>query len=149
MQRFEYRVVSLDGALTRRVDEAEWLEELINAEAAEGWEFQRIETLEMPRKRFMRGVVHELSSLVVFRRPVEPARETVTPLVLGVQDSAPEAGDVPDESDPQFASTRRPTIEGAVRGVRSAERLAANQKMADASGKSVLRAVRAGQTPGR
>ena len=110
---FEYKVIPAPRTGQRRGSNrgpagrfANAMEQIINAEAALGWEFQRAETLGAEeRQGVMRKRVENFHSVLVFRRPLETeteAAETLRdepPLAAPVEDPAPE--EVSSEVEPE------------------------------------------------
>lgn len=76
MARFEYHCVEIPGTFEevvsrkKNVSATETYESIINAEASEGWELDKIDTISTTQKRgcLSGGVVHT-RKIAVFRRP--------------------------------------------------------------------------------
>jgi hypothetical protein len=87
MQRYEYKVVpsprrgtKAKGAKTTGDKFAAALTELMNAEAREGWEYLRAESLPAEEKPGMlRSTVEVYQSMLVFRRELAPATPAPAP----------------------------------------------------------------------
>ena len=87
MQNFEYKVVAAPrqakrakGAKTPADRFARTLAEAINAEAAEGWEYMRADTLPMDEKKSMLGSATEVfQTVLVFRRSTGRVGESASP----------------------------------------------------------------------
>ncbi|MDF1620124.1 DUF4177 domain-containing protein [Pseudothioclava nitratireducens] len=89
MQHYEYTVIPAPGraekhkgAKTGADRYAATLADLINAKAAEGWEFQRAETLPAEERTGLTGKTTVYHNLLVFRRArdLEPAQEAGQPV---------------------------------------------------------------------
>jgi hypothetical protein len=101
MQRYEYRVVpaparaeKLRGVRSTEDRFAQTLAALINAQARDGWEFQRAETLPSEEKVGFTKRRTVYLNLLVFRRPLtgaEPEKAAERPLLL----AEPPAGAAP------------------------------------------------------
>jgi len=120
MQRFEYRVVPAParGAKVRGVKAAEdrfahALATVMNEMAAEGWEYQRAETLPCEESKgfFSTGRVTVYRNMLVFRRPLAAAAAEVVV----------EAGmDAPDRGAGDGAAVDGAAVDGAGDGVQPA-----------------------------
>ena len=81
MQRYEYKVIAsprrgvkAKGAKTNRDRFANALSELMNAQAREGWEYQRAESLPADEKPgLLKAAVEVYQSVLVFRRELASA----------------------------------------------------------------------------
>ena len=126
MAHYEYRVVPAPrrGEKVRGVRAAEdrfaiALESVMNAQAAEGWEYQRTETLPAEEREGLMGKATVFQNMMVFRRPraAVTAPEQTVPLIedkreemAGSDDAADDApvarGD--DPVDPPLTATDPP-----------------------------------------
>ncbi len=89
MSRYEYKVVPAPSRGLKgkgiKGPEARFshgLEDLINRLAAEGWEYQRAETLPSVERSGLTGSTTEWRNVLVFRRQVEDEAEAVRPELL-------------------------------------------------------------------
>lgn len=103
MPRFEYKVVAaprkgVKAKEARTPEErfAHAISTLINAQARDGWEYQRTDTLPMEERKGLTGKTTVYQNLLVFRRPVEPpADQARRPVVTAIP--GPEAMAAPSE----------------------------------------------------
>lgn len=98
MARFEYRVVpapekgvKAKGAKTPEARFAHALEELMNEMGAEGWEYQRADTLPSTERSGLTGSTTQWRHVLVFRRKITQDAEMTaelreTPMVAPVSD---------------------------------------------------------------
>lgn len=108
---YEYRVIpaplrtaKVKGLKTSAERFAHLLEGAVNAEAGEGWEFLRAETLPCEERKGLTGVAKSFQSVLVFRRALGFADESH--IDAGYTDSdqddgeypAPFAADTPDQT---------------------------------------------------
>ncbi|WP_417723894.1 DUF4177 domain-containing protein [Salipiger sp.] len=96
MQTYEYKVVPAPakGEKAKGIKSAEGrfafaIERVMNDMAAEGWEYQRAETLPSEERSGLTSSQSVWRNLLVFRRPVAPAAETVAPTVAAPAVAAP------------------------------------------------------------
>ena len=89
MPRYEYKIVPAPnrGVKAKGVKGAEarfshGLEELMNGLAADGWEYQRAETLPSVERTGLTGTTTEWRNVLVFRRPRESDAEAFEPELL-------------------------------------------------------------------
>jgi hypothetical protein len=117
MTQYEYRIVpsprrakKAKGARTPQDRFARTLTEAINAEAAEGWEYLRADTLPVDEKAGMLSAAKEVyQTVLVFRRAVEAPATRVAeprqePRAATPREDAPRAA-APRE-EPAFSRTR-------------------------------------------
>jgi hypothetical protein len=98
MDRYEYRVIAapargakVKGLKTPEERFASTLASVLNAQAREGWEFVRTETLPSEERQGLTGTRTVFHNMLVFRRPVGiELREPETPLGL-IEDLSGEA----------------------------------------------------------
>jgi len=103
MDRFEYKVMAsprrakrVKGAKTTTDRFAHAMTDLINEQAADGWEYLRAETLPVDEKKGMLSAAQEAyHSVLVFRRAIKVERPTLTPEPSRVPPSAPIAQAAP------------------------------------------------------
>lgn len=89
MQRYEYKVIAsprrgvkAKGAKTNRDRFANALSELMNAQARDGWEYQRAESLPSDEKPgLLKAAVEVYQSVLVFRREIVSASATAQTMV--------------------------------------------------------------------
>ncbi|SEP94755.1 protein of unknown function [Loktanella sp. DSM 29012] len=122
MMHYEYLVVpaprrglkakGLKGAEARF---AKALSDVMNAHAADGWEYQRTDTLPSDeRDGLMMNRTTVFQNMMVFRRPSQPAPDTPSeplPLIEDLTDDAPETEDIPapvDDTPAADAPTEAP-----------------------------------------
>lgn len=103
MPRYEYKVVPAPnrGVKAKGIKGPEGrfshgLEELMNGLAADGWEYQRAETLPSVERAGLTGTTTEWRNVLVFRRPSENDAEASEPALL----PAPVLTVAPDTVDP-------------------------------------------------
>jgi hypothetical protein len=104
MPRFEYKVVAAPRkgvkAKEARTSEdrfAHAIAVLINAQARDGWEYLRTDTLPMEERKGLTGKTTVYQNLLIFRRSVEPAPEqSKRPVVTAIP--GPEAIAAPAET---------------------------------------------------
>lgn len=73
MQKLEYRVIALAPPSARKQSlsaDVQTFEAQLNAQAADGWEFLRVDTIRTVTKRFMRAPEIEQVELLIFVRQV-------------------------------------------------------------------------------
>ena len=87
MQTYEYRVLpaptrgeKLKGAKTTEERYAQTLAQMMNAQAREGWEFQRAETLPAEERAGLTRTRTVYLTLLVFRRAVEAGAAAEPPV---------------------------------------------------------------------
>ncbi|TMV35016.1 DUF4177 domain-containing protein, partial [Thioclava sp. BHET1] len=116
MQRYEFKVIpapkrgeKVRGARTPEDRFAQAMTSLLNREAAEGWEFQRTETLPVETRTGLTGRVStNFQYMVVFRRPIDAAIQE--PLIspanarAPIEDSAPRPAAAAAASPPPTAA---------------------------------------------
>lgn len=116
MQRYEYKVIAsprrgvkAKGAKTNRDRFANALSELMNAEAKEGWEYQRAESLPSEEKPgLLKAAVEIYQSVLVFRREIASAvgaAPALTALRLHEADRSGRA-EPPHRAEPVFTVPR-------------------------------------------
>lgn len=104
MPSFEYKVVpapskglKAKGLKTPEARFSNALETLMNEQAAEGWEYQRAETLPSTERSGLTGSVTEWRNVLVFRRAAPTTEHQATPELLPApSDQTP--ADTSDES---------------------------------------------------
>ena len=107
MAKYEYRIVPsprrakrVKGARTSQDRFARTLTEVINAEAAEGWEYLRADTLPMDEKKGMLSSATEVyQTVLVFRRSLAPQVTRLGETSRAATGAAP----VPERDEPTFS----------------------------------------------
>ncbi len=115
MARYEYQVVPAPSKGTKakgvKAPEARFsltLQDLMNEKGAEGWEYQRAETLPSEERKGLTGSATNWRHVLIFRRPLDeqvataPQPVEVKPKFLSKP--APKTA----EKQPEFVSTPRP-----------------------------------------
>lgn len=124
MPKFEYQVVPAPrkGKSVRKIrgNDAKFantISELMNEMAADGWEYQRAETLPCEERQGLTGKTVKYHSMLVFRREI--AAETVeasvaAPAAVPVTPTTPVAAEPAAENRPEPTLTRKegPAPEG-------------------------------------
>ena len=97
LQTYEYRVIpapskgkKASGLKTAHARFAYAVQELINEVAAEGWSYERSETLPSIERSGLTGSTTNFRSLLVFRRPATGAEVAPTPLAMIEDQSEPD-----------------------------------------------------------
>ena len=82
----------------------------MNAQAAEGWEYVRAETLPCEERSGLTGKTTTFMNMLVFRRPVEVAAAVETPVAAPapVVLPEPEVQDAPEVEDPVLNGSAEP-----------------------------------------
>lgn len=95
MQRFEYKVLpaprrgkKAKGIRGTEAQFANALSLLMNEAAAEGWEYQRTDSLPCEERQGLTGRTTVFQNLLVFRRPLEVAPEAAAPEARPTPDAA-------------------------------------------------------------
>ena len=140
MPRYEYKVVPAPtkGLKAKGVKGAEArfsyaIEDLMNGLAAQGWEYQRAETLPSVERAGLTSTTTEWRNLLVFRRPREDDAEAFAPELL----PPPEAADAmaPGRTENRKTSDEEaaPDTSGSRKDVEktAAEQGGSDQEMAD------------------
>ena len=108
MQRYEFKVIpapkrgeKVRGARTPEDRFAQAMTSLLNREAAEGWEFQRTETLPVETRTGLTGRVStNFQYMVVLRRPIDAAmQEPLSPANARAQSLGPAEDKTPRSPD--------------------------------------------------
>ena len=108
MQRYEYRVIAAPtrglkakGIKTAEARFSHALEDAMNTMAAQGWEYQRAETLPSTERSGLTSTTTKWRNVLVFRRPLASAQTTVVPVAAAeIVADAPEVDDLPDVPPP-------------------------------------------------
>ncbi len=86
MPRYEYKVIpaplkgqKAKGVRSTQARFANAVEIVMNEQAAEGWEYQRTDTLPCEERQGLRARVTVFQNLLVFRRTLQKAAEPVLP----------------------------------------------------------------------
>lgn len=134
MQSYEYKVVpaptkgtKAKGVKTPEARFAHMLQELMNEMGAEGWEYQRAETLPSEERKGLTGSATNWRHLLIFRRPLAAAVTLApTPVAAPVEsaqpvetyeEAAPQPAPDPAEKPAEFVSAPRPVEPPAPRPV--------------------------------
>ena len=125
MPNYEYKVVpaprkGLRAKGIRGADNkfANALQDAMNTQAAEGWEYFRTDTLPCDERQGLTGRSTTFQNMLVFRRiPPEKARAT-SPTTLNAR-SADEQSDKSDKADKPSQSPAEMSFEGAASRMRS------------------------------
>ncbi len=113
MQRYEYKVIAsprrgvkAKGAKTNRDRFANALSELMNAQAKEGWEYQRAESLPADEKPgLLKAAVEVYQSVLVFRREIGvPA--TQASAMTAMRLTEPARPDAAQRAEPVFTAPK-------------------------------------------
>lgn len=107
--RYEYRIVpapakglKAKGVKTAEARFAHAVEALMNQMAADGWEYQRAETLPSTERAGLTSTTTQWRNLLVFRKPIEEAREATDTPAPALALTAPEAST--QRSEPRLIS---------------------------------------------
>ena len=136
MTNYEYQVVPAPrkGKYARKIKGAEakfanTISILMNEMAAEGWEYQRAETLPCEERQGLTGKTIKYHSMLVFRREVaieEEAEEVAAPVVAApvvaaavVEDKVAE--EPVERAEPVFTRAEGPAAEGFMDDASTAE----------------------------
>lgn len=116
MPQYEYRVVpapvkglKAKGVRGHEARFAHALEDLMNRMGAEGWEYQRAETLPAEERHGLTNVTTTYRNMLVFRRPRHGSPEGFEPRLLGAPPpvvSLPSAQDPEEDDNPDSFFTR-------------------------------------------
>ncbi len=113
MQRYEYKVIAspkrgvkTKGAKTNRDRFAFALGEMMNAQAKEGWEYQRAESLPSEEKPgLLKAAVEVYQSVLVFRRELS-AQVAHAPAMTAMRLTEPARPEPVQRAEPVFAVPR-------------------------------------------
>lgn len=113
MQRFEYKVIpsprrgiKAKGAKTNRDKFANALSELMNAQAKEGWEYQRAESLPADEKPgLLKAAVEVYQSVLVFRRELASAA-SLAPAMTAMRLTETARVDAAERAEPVFTAPK-------------------------------------------
>ena len=113
MQRYEYKVipaprrgVKAKAAKSNRDKFANALTELMNAQAREGWDYQRAESLPSEEKPgLLKAAVEVYQSVLVFRREIAVVA-TNTPVMTALRLNEPTRVDPAQRAEPVFTVPR-------------------------------------------
>lgn len=103
MQNYEYKVepapkrgLKAKGLKTGEARFANALQQMMNEFGAEGWEYQRTDTLPLEERQGLTGKTTSFQNMLVFRRPLPVAQGTP----VAVMENGPEAAlSAPEEED--------------------------------------------------
>ncbi|MEO0378654.1 MAG: DUF4177 domain-containing protein [Pseudomonadota bacterium] len=119
MPAYEYKVVpaptkgvKAPGVKTAEARFSHTIETLMNTLSAEGWEYQRAETLPSLERAGLTGTTTEWRNVLVFRRPRADAAESFAPELLPPPETTPEPKfetPEPPVTKPVAASSPSPT----------------------------------------
>lgn len=123
MQRYEYRVIAAPtrglkakGIKTAEARFSHALEEAMNTMAAQGWEYQRAETLPSTERAGLTSTTTKWRNVLVFRRPVVVSETPVAVAETTTDD--PEDAVLPDISTPETPQDDASQSAGASRMLR-------------------------------
>lgn len=110
MGQFEYRVVPAPARPARGKGDgetrfAETVAAALNAEAREGWEYLRAETLPATERQGLTGSRTVFRTMLVFRRPAEPGEDEATRAAMKLLEHR---SDTPARPAPPLTATRSP-----------------------------------------
>lgn len=104
MSAYEYKVVpapkkgvKTKGARTQEARFAHALQVLMNEQGADGWEYQRTDTLPCEERQGFTGRTTTYQNMLVFRRSLETPQETQAPATPVVEAPKPLPAPVPNE----------------------------------------------------